>query len=138
MSVIATPNTGYHLVGYADSLINPNTLSNLSTLIGGDTIHVTMTSDSAFTAVFDTNTYNVTYTIQKDERPVIGTNEPMGTVSLTGRDMHFLNDTLVVEAKYGYTFAGWYDSTSTTSAAWPPTLWPVMSWAATPSSTSTA
>ena len=108
VAIIATPNTGYHLVGYADSLINPNTLSNLSTLIVGDTLRVTMTGDTAFTAVFDTNVYNVTYSVQKDERKLIGTNEEMGVAALAGRHMHFLNDTLTVKADYGYTFAGWY------------------------------
>ena len=98
VSVIATPNTGYHINGWS----HVNTIN--------DTVSVTMTMDSTLRVSFDTNTYNVSYTVQKDERPVIGTNEEMGTVSLTGRDMHFLNDTLVVEAKYGYTFAGWYDT----------------------------
>ena len=108
VAIIATPNTGYHLVGYADSLINPNTLINLSTLIAGDTLRVTMTGDTAFTALFDTNVYNVTYSVQKDERKLIGTNEEMGVAALAGRHMHFLNDTLTVKADYGYTFKGWY------------------------------
>ena len=106
VAIIATPNTGYHLVGYADSLINPNTLSNPSTLIAGDTLRVTMTGDTAFTALFDTNVYNVTYSVQKDERKLIGTNEEMGVAALAGRHMHFLNDMMAMFTVDKYYISG--------------------------------
>ena len=110
VTLVAAANTGYHITGWQNAQGNQANLTN-------DTVRITIVSDSTVTVYFDTNSYNVTYTVQNDEREEIGTNQPMGVATLTGRDMHFLNDTLIVEANYGYTFTGWYVGNTFASAA---------------------
>ena len=96
-----TPATGYHFVNWSNTA---------RTALGTETtVTVQLMQDTAIFAVMDTNVYNVTYTVQNDDRSEIGTGLPMGTVVLEGRHMHFLNDVLTVTPAYGYTFAGWAD-----------------------------
>ena len=54
------------------------------------------------------NAYEITCTAQTDSRDEIGTGLPMGVVTLGGRHLHFLDDTLTATANYGYIFSGWY------------------------------
>ena len=110
VTLVAAANTGYHITGWQNAQGNQANLTN-------DTVRITIVSDSTVTVYFDTNSYNVSYTVQNDEREEIGTNQPMGVATLTGLDMHFLNDTLIVEANYGYTFTGWYVGNTFASAA---------------------
>ncbi len=92
----ASPITGCHFTGWTDGIMdNPRT--------------VTLTSDSTFTATFDTNSYIITAIAAIDNRTDIGTGLPMGSIDLKGRHMHFLFDTLSATAFHGYTFSGWFD-----------------------------
>ena len=99
-TLAATPETGYHFTGWTDAA---------ATALGTEaTLTVQVMGDTNLVAVMDTNEYNVTYTVQTDDREVIGTGLAMGTVVLAGRHMHFLNDSLSVVPAYGFRFTGWY------------------------------
>ena len=112
-----TPATGYHFVNWSNTA---------RTALGTETtVTVQLMQDTAIFAVMDTNVYNITYTIQTDDRDEIGTGLPMGTVVLEGRHMHFLNDVLTATAAYGYVFAGWYSNNELVSTANPYTFSPV-------------
>ena len=117
-TLAATPATGYHFTEWTDAA---------ATALGTSaTLTVQALGDSSLVAVMDTNEYNVSYTVQTDDREVIGTGLAMGTVVLAGRHMHFLNDELTATPEYGYTFAGWANQAGTVvSTENPLTLSPV-------------
>ena len=116
-TLAATPETGYHFTEWTDAA---------ATALGTEaTLTVQALGDSSLVAVMDTNEYNVTYTVQTDDRDEIGTGLPMGTVVLAGRHMHFLNDVLEATAAYGYVFEGWYSNNELVSTANPYTFSPV-------------
>ena len=117
-TLAATPAAGYHFTEWTDAA---------ATALGTSaTLTVQALGDSSLVAVMDTNEYNVSYTVQTDDREVIGTGLAMGTVVLAGRHMHFLNDVLTATPEYGYTFAGWANQAGTVvSTENPLTLSPV-------------
>ena len=103
--VEAEPNSGYHFTKWQKGITPPG-ITTLST--DNPYTHTALdTYAEMIVGVFDTNSYNVAYTIQNDTRP-FGTGLPMGNVTLVGRHTHFLFDTLTATADYGYSFDGWY------------------------------
>ncbi|MGX8712919.1 MAG: InlB B-repeat-containing protein, partial [bacterium] len=89
--ITATPAEGYHFVMWTDSVTsNPRT--------------VTLTSDSSFTAVFDTNVYHLM---------VVSADSVMGSVAGDTLAKHFVNYDIVATPNYGYHFVQWSDSVVT-------------------------
>ena len=110
------PATGYHFVNWTAG----------ETVLGtAATLTVQTLGDTALTANYDTNTYNITYSVQNDSRATIGSGLPMGTVTLDGRHMHFLDDVLEATPAYGYLFEGWYSNNVLVSTDNPYTFSPV-------------
>ena len=110
------PATGYHFVNWTAG----------ETVLGtAATLTVQTLGDTALTANYDTNTYNITYSVQNDSRATIGSGLPMGTVTLDGRHMHFLDDVLEATPAYGYLFSGWYSNNVLVSTDNPYTFSPV-------------
>ena len=100
VTIVVAANEGYHITGWSNAVSSHDTPGNPNDLTA-DTVYITMEQDTVIGVSFDTNIYNVTYTVQNDEREGVGTGTAMGSVTLAGRHMHFLYDTLAAEAAYG-------------------------------------
>ena len=87
--ISATPNTGYHFTQWSDgNTDNPRT--------------VTLTRDSTFTAVFDTNTYVLTVAVTDGQ-------SDRGTVAGSTTAKHFLTYEISATPNTGYHFEQWSD-----------------------------
>ena len=87
--ISATPNTGYHFTQWSDgNTDNPRT--------------VTLTRDSTFTAVFDTNTYVLTVVVADGQ-------SDRGTVAGSTTAKHFLTYEISATPNTGYHFTQWSD-----------------------------
>jgi hypothetical protein len=80
VTVVATPQTGYHLAGWSHS----DTLAN--------TVEITMVQDSLVSVTFDTNTYDIDIAVAEEC-------DGMGSVSTTPDSLnHFLSTTCIATA----------------------------------------
>ncbi|MBP5541475.1 MAG: hypothetical protein J6X88_07500 [Bacteroidales bacterium] len=122
VTVGAVANTGYHFVDWAAG----NNDDGYTPFATTATVTCTIPNQvsTGLRADFDTNVYTMAYTVQNDTRATIGTGLPMGTVTLGGRHMHFLNDTLTATPAYGYLFDGWYVNGTLVSTSNPYTFSP--------------
>ena len=108
VTIMAEANEGYHFVNWTSLVSGEPVVAGTET-----SLTVNAYRDSTFTAHFDTNVYNVTVNVTRNN----ARNENMGNVEGPATIKHFLDADYVATAATGYHFVNWTNAGGTELAS---------------------